>query len=245
VDTQSGAVTYWQSDTWWVWHQTHPSQDLQVNITLSLNKSFDTTGLLTLTFESIRPFGMILEKSSNAGSTWTILQYYASDCDKRFGMSSTDPTLFRPNDLKAYCTSKYSQFSPQKGGQLLFDFKTRYEEEGGFWKKNIQEYLHTTDLRFRLLYPGTDGLESGGKTQDILSRLYYAISHLSIIGRCRCNGHASYCEYNGETRCGKCGHNTAGIDCEKCLPLYNNRTWNAATSKYQPNPCQSKCRNLS
>lgn len=239
VDKVLSPVTFWQSETWWKWHQNRPTENLQVNITLSFNKSFDMTGLLTLTFESPRPLEMILEKSSDWGQSWKILQYYASNCRQRFKRENSDPLEMRLNDSTAICTEKYSSISPQKGGKVFFDFKTRYDEEADFFHPFIQEYLHTTDLRIRLLYPGTNGLENGGKTEDILNQFYYAISDLSIIGRCRCNGHAQFCDYNTTTKC-ECLHNTDGSDCEQCLPLYNNKTWKPATSKYEPNPCESK-----
>ncbi|XP_031551742.1 laminin subunit alpha-5-like [Actinia tenebrosa] len=242
VDKSTSPTKWWQSETWWKWHQTHPTESLQVNITLSFSKSFDMTGLLALTFESPRPLQMILEKSSDWGRSWITLQYYASNCEQRFNMETTDPLEMRLNDSKPFCTEKYSLISPQRGGKVFFDFKTRYDEEADFFHPFIQEYLHTTDLRIRLEYPGTNGLENGGKTEDILNQFYYAISDLSIIGRCKCYGHARYCDYGNNsisntTKC-ECLHNTDGFDCERCLPLYNNRTWQPATSKYEPNPCE-------
>lgn len=244
VDTEKGAVTYWQSDTWWVWHQNHPNTALQVNITLNFNKSFDATGLLTLTFESPRPYGMILEKSSDFGKTWSVLQYYASDCQGRFNMKNTEPSENNKGNFDAFCTQIYSTSSPRKGGQVLFDFRDRYELEAEFFKPAVQKYLHVTNFRFQLVYPATDGTELTGKTKDILSKFYYAISDLTMIGRCRCNGHAASCVYNnsihGINKCRDCMHFTDGLNCEKCLPLYNNRTWSAATSRHNANPCQSE-----
>ena len=37
-----------------------------------------------------------------------------------------------------------------------------------------------------------------------------------------------------------CQHFTAGNDCERCLPMYNNKTWKAAEANDKPNPCEGK-----
>lgn len=232
--------TYWQSKTWWEWYQTNKANPLQVNITLTFNKSFDATGALELTFASARPFQMILEKSSDFGANWTALQYYASDCKTTFKMPNTEPMDYRQYDLKAYCTQEYSQIAPQRGGKVLFDFKTRYDSETDFFRPEIQKYIHVTNIRFQLLYPASEGFELYDKSESVLNQLFYAISDIDMVGRCRCNGHASFCIYENQTRCEDCRHFTTGINCDECLPLYNNRTWMPATSKYEPNPCQSK-----
>ena len=63
-----------------------------------------------------------------------------------------------------------------------------------------------------------------------------------VLNSCKCNGHAYRCidkqnEY-GETRkvC-DCQHNTDGVDCEKCLPFYQDQPWGKATSN-QVNECK-------
>ncbi|XP_026685932.1 netrin-1, partial [Diaphorina citri] len=66
----------------------------------------------------------------------------------------------------------------------------------------------------------------------------YAVSDLSIGGRCKCNGHASRCikSPQGELVC-ECRHNTAGKDCEKCKPFFSDRPWGRATV-YDANECK-------
>lgn len=68
----------------------------------------------------------------------------------------------------------------------------------------------------------------------------YALSDLTVGGRCKCNGHAQRCVHSedGQLRC-DCRHNTAGRDCERCAPFHFDRPWQPAT-QMDANPCQRK-----
>lgn len=52
--------------------------------------------------------------------------------------------------------------------------------------------------------------------------------------RCKCNGHADRCftyqdqDFEEKYKC-DCKHNTDGVDCEKCLPFFNDKPWSPAT----------------
>ncbi|XP_039284857.1 netrin-1-like [Nilaparvata lugens] len=68
---------------------------------------------------------------------------------------------------------------------------------------------------------------------------HYAVSDLSVGGRCKCNGHASRCLPAGpgaQLVC-DCKHNTAGRDCERCKPFHFDRPWGRATAR-DANECK-------
>lgn len=64
--------------------------------------------------------------------------------------------------------------------------------------------------------------------------ILYASDVLSF--RCKCNGHAQECylgqgpapDFERREQC-RCRHNTDGANCEKCLPMYNDKPWARAT----------------
>ncbi|XP_044736246.1 netrin-1 isoform X1 [Chrysoperla carnea] len=68
---------------------------------------------------------------------------------------------------------------------------------------------------------------------------HYAVSDLTVGGRCKCNGHASKCMMgsDGKLAC-DCKHNTAGRDCERCKPFHFDRPWARATAR-DANECKA------
>ena len=241
--TDDDVSTRWQSVTWWDWYQNNNKTDepLKVNVRISFNKTYLITGVIRLIFKSPRPIEMIMEKSDDKGKTWTALQYYAEDCLRRFNMSSTPDESISKGDFGLYCVEDYSDFLPEEDGEVKFDFLQRYSTRG-FWNRTLQEYLSATDIRVQMLHPGTEGQNNLEiKTEDIFNQYFYSIGDLRVIGRCQCHGHAKFCDY--PDRVGKncdCQHNTEGEDCDRCKPLFNNKTWMPATSDDEPNPCESK-----
>lgn len=68
----------------------------------------------------------------------------------------------------------------------------------------------------------------------------YAVADFAVGGRCKCNGHASRCIVgrDGQLAC-DCKHNTAGRDCERCMPFHFDRPWSRATAR-DANECKGK-----
>ena len=84
----------------------------------------------------------------------------------------------------------------------------------------------------RLVMAGFRGLEES-------QQQYYALGEVTLRGRCVCNGHASACDSSSPYKC-SCEHNTAGDQCEMCLPLYNQQPWMPSlsqTSSFSCEPC--------
>lgn len=235
--------TSWQSVTWWEWYNNNnkTEEPLRVNVTLSFNKSYAMTGEIRLVFKSPRPIEMILLKSDDKGQTWTPLQYYAEDCMKRFNVSNTPVESITLGNYGLHCTQDYSDLTPQENGEVLFDFLRRYSKSR-FWNATLQKYFTATDIRVQMLHPSTEGRENLNiKTEEIFNQYYYSIADLKVNARCQCHGHAEYCDYpNLQGKDCDCIHNTEGEDCERCKPLFNNKTWSPATSENEPNPCEGR-----
>lgn len=245
--TDDSLSTSWQSVTWWDWYlqNNRTNEPLKVNVTISFNKSYALTGQIQLLFKSPRPREMILEKSDDKGKTWSTLQYYAEDCVRQFNITRSSIETSLLGDYSIHCVTEYSSFLPQEDGEVKFDFLRRYAKSH-FWNGTLQEYLTATNIRVQMLYPGTEGQNNLEiKTKEILNQYFYSIADLRVIGRCQCHGHAKYCDFpNQQGKDCDCGHNTEGEDCERCEPLYNNRTWMPATSEEEPNPCQGMLTNV-
>ncbi|POI28520.1 hypothetical protein CIB84_007730 [Bambusicola thoracicus] len=95
----------------------------------------------------------------------------------------------------------------------------------------LQEWVTVTDLLISLNRLNTFG-DDIFKDPKVLQSYYYAISDFSVGGRCKCNGHASECAPDdaGRLVC-VCEHNTAGTDCQRCQPFYQDRPWARGTAE--------------
>ncbi|KAM8796644.1 laminin subunit gamma-3 [Eudromia elegans] len=218
--------TWWQSQSMAFGIQ-HPNS---VNITLQLGKAYEVT-YVRLRFHTSRPESFAIYKRSRAGGPWLPFQYYSASCERTYGTRPRQPLRPGDDERVAFCSDEFSDISPLSGGNVAFSTLEgrpgAYDFDGN---PALQEWVTVTDLLISLNRLNTFG-DDIFKDPRVLQSYYYAISDLSVGGRCKCNGHASRCapDAAGQLRCA-CEHGTAGVDCERCQPFYQDRPWARGTA---------------
>ncbi|XP_017769170.1 PREDICTED: laminin subunit gamma-1-like [Nicrophorus vespilloides] len=222
--------TWWQSETMEDGIQ-YPNE---VNLTLHLRKSFDIT-YVRIWFHSPRPESFAIYKRTCENCPWVPYQYYSATCRDTYSLPDSNK-ISRGEETRALCTSEYSDISPLKDGNIAFatlEFRpSAYNFDSS---PDLQEWVTATDIRITLNRLNTFGDELFADT-SVLRSYYYSIVEVSVGARCKCNGHASECIYSSDldgsqNRVCKCEHNTAGPDCEVCLPFFNDAPWGRASER--------------
>ncbi|NXW55402.1 LAMC3 protein, partial [Eurystomus gularis] len=219
--------TWWQSQSMAFGIQ-HPNS---VNITLHLGKAYEIT-YVRLKFHTSRPESFAIYKRSHTEGPWVPFQYYSASCEKTYGKRPRHYLRPGEDEQVAFCTDEFSDISPLSGGNVAFSTlegrPSAYNFDGS---PVLQEWVTVTDLLISLNRLNTFG-DDIFKDPKVLQSYYYAISDFSVGGRCKCNGHASECapDEAGRLSC-VCQHNTAGTDCERCQPFYQDRPWARGTAE--------------
>ncbi|VEN35194.1 unnamed protein product, partial [Callosobruchus maculatus] len=236
--------TWWQSETMYENIQ-WPSQ---VNLTLNFSKAFDIT-YLRLIFYSPRPESFFISKKTGNSGPWIPYQYYSATCRDTYGQPDLTHTN-RGEETRALCTSEYSDISPLRDGNVAFGTLEGRPSAYNFDNSpELQEWVTATAIMITLDRLNTFGDEVFGDHQ-VLKSYFYAIADVAVGARCKCNGHASKCVAStgtdGESRrvC-QCEHNTAGPDCNECLPFYNDAPWHRATAQNAHECKQCNCNGFS
>jgi hypothetical protein len=226
------------------WWQSANGQE-KVLIQFDLEGEFTMTHLL-IKFKSYPPAEMIIEKSADFGRQWRPLAYYAENCDEAFPFVSK-----QSKDLnEPFCTERYSRLDMlDYNGELVYAPLKRYKHAEFIDQTILQDMLKITNLRFNLTKMHTFGDNLIEKYDEADSIYYYAISQIRVLGTCFCNGHASRCvkadrvqydehslKHMVHSQCA-CEHNTEGVNCERCMPLYNDRKWSPARNGFA-NECK-------
>ncbi|XP_074833632.1 laminin subunit beta-3 [Carettochelys insculpta] len=220
------------------WWQSQNDVD-QVSLQLDLDRKFQLSSIL-LDFLAPLPAGMLIERSTDYGKTWTVYQYLASDCSTAFPqVPQGSPQSWQ--DVRCQELQTH-QGHPLHGGKVRFN---PLDLASGFSSSRSQSISNLggfTNLRVNfthLLHLPQQGYRS--------PNAFYAVTEMQVQGSCFCHGHADRCT-PGSTPSGDpnvmmqvhghcvCQHNTAGPNCERCAAFYNDQPWRPADDT-SPNEC--------
>ncbi|XP_043780449.1 laminin subunit beta-3 [Cervus elaphus] len=230
VVSSSGPMRWWQSQ-----NDVSP-----VFLQLDLDRKFQLQDI-TMDFKGPVPAGMLIERSSDFGKTWQVYQYLAADCSSAFPwVHQGQPQSWQ--DARCQPLPQRPNRRPN-GAKVQLNLMDLASGIPATQSQKIQELGEITNLRvnFTKLAPVP---QRGYHPPSA----YYAVSQLRLQGSCLCHGHADRCAPSSRTPASPstavqvhevcvCQHNTAGPNCERCAPFYNNRPWRPAEDQ-DPHECQ-------
>ncbi|XP_032734007.1 laminin subunit beta-3 [Lontra canadensis] len=230
VVSSSGPMRWWQSQ-----NDVNP-----VSLQLDLDRRFQLQDIM-MDFKGPMPSGMLIERSSDFGNTWKVYQYLAADCTSAFPrVRQGQPQSW--HDVR--CQSLPERPSGRlDGGKVQLNIMDLASGIPATQSQKMQELGEITNLRvnFTRLAP----VPQRGYYPP---SAYYAVAQLRLLGSCFCHGHAARCAPQPGASSGPsaaeqvhdvcvCQHNTAGPNCERCAPFYNDQPWRPAEDQ-EPHECQ-------
>ncbi|XP_007951255.1 laminin subunit beta-3 [Orycteropus afer afer] len=230
VAASSGPMRWWQSQ----------NDVNHVSLQLDLDKKFQIQDIM-MEFKGPLPAGMLIERSSDFGKTWQVYQYLAADCTSTFPrVHQGQPQRWQEAQCQSLPQRPNGRLNGGKVQLNIMDLASGIPTTQG---QKIQELGDITNLRVNFTKLGP--VPQRGYHPP---SAYYAVSQLRVQGSCFCNGHADRCAPTPGAPADPstavqvhdvcvCQHNTAGPNCDRCAPFYNNRPWRPADDQ-DPHECQ-------
>ncbi|KAG7481797.1 usherin [Solea senegalensis] len=174
------------------------------------------------------------ENESTKEQPWLDWQYMARNCSV-FEMRNNSP-LLTPDSVN--CLQLPSDV-PFSGGNVTFSLLTpqpnlRPGYNDFYNTPALQNMVQATQVRIHL----SGQYHTRGAAVNQRHR-YYAVSELTISGRCECHGHADHCDTSvAPYRC-LClpESHTEGNNCQRCAPLYKDKPFRSG-DQLQPMNCR-------
>ncbi|XP_075195246.1 usherin [Anomaloglossus baeobatrachus] len=211
--------------------------DRGINITLDLTNGQYQIFYITIQFYSPMPKSLKIQRKKKRNSFWEDWQYFGSDC-RKFGMKNNG-TLDNANSINCL---QFSSDTPYSNGNVTLSLLTpepnhRPGYNDFYNNQELQEFVKASLIRIQL----SDQYHT--LETNMSSRYwYYGIREISISGRCNCHGHANSCDTSVSPYKCLCDTKsfTEGDNCDRCLPLYNNKPFRQGdhVNAYNCAPCQ-------
>uniref|UniRef100_F7ALI8 Usherin n=1 Tax=Xenopus tropicalis TaxID=8364 RepID=F7ALI8_XENTR len=176
-------------------------------------------------FYSPLPQTLKIQKKKDRDSLWEDWQYFAKDC-QYFEMENNGVLKF-PDSVNCQQIPKHAPFS--RGNVTLSVLTPEPNHRPGYNDfyntQSLQEFVKVSQLRIHLM---GQYYSEGSEAEAVPYRhRYYGINEITISGRCNCNGHADYCDQSVTPYRCLCDINshTYGANCDRCLPLFNDKAF--------------------
>lgn len=185
---------------------------------------------------SPRPASWILEKSLD-GIHYEPWQYFGlsdADCKRRYNLSGQNGKYVFQNDTEVICSTQFSKPLPLENGELHVSL---LKNRPGALEQTaeLMQFITARFMRIRLQgMHSTANLDNSVDwlldSQSLEKRSFYSLKQLRVSARLDCNGHADRSVESTSEAAGAdtrmqciCQHNTCGLQCEQCCPLFQDR----------------------
>ncbi|XP_048212729.1 usherin [Perognathus longimembris pacificus] len=214
---------------------THLNQG--VTISLDLENGQYQVFYITVQFLSPQPTAIRIQRKKEDSSDWEDWQYFARNCST-FGMENNGD-LELPDSVNCLQLPNLTPFSH---GNFTFSIlrpgsKPRPGYNNFCNTPSLQEFVKATQVRLHF-----HGQYYTMETKFNIGHRYYAVSEITITGRCQCNGHANNCDTTSQPYRCICSQEsfTEGFQCDRCLSLYNDKPFHRGTKArvFHCKPCQ-------